>query len=231
MSQTIREFNSPSLKPNYTLIQNNHPDGRYYSLPESTRKMYSVTTVLSKTSDKSGLTEWRKRVGDHEATRISKEATTIGTRLHSLMEKLLDNQWTQVNEDSELLFRFQKVKSFLESDIKELLGSELALYSETLGIAGTTDLVYRDTQDRIVVADLKTSRTAKRREYIEDYFLQLTAYALCLYERFKVDCELGLILVVLPDGSVTKFYIDPSTYIETFHARVRQFNALTHSQE
>jgi len=231
MSHSIREFNSPSLISDYTLIRNDHPDGRYYSLPNSSKKLYSVTTVLSKTSDKSGLTEWRKRVGEHEASRISKEATTIGTRLHSLMETLLENKWAEVKEDPELLFRFQKVKSFLEDDIKELMGSELPLYSETLGIAGTTDLVYRDTQDRIVVADLKTSRTAKKREYIEDYFLQLTAYAVCLYERFKVDCELGLILVVIPDGSTNKFYVDPSAYMETFQSRVQQFFTMNHPQE
>lgn len=231
MIQHPRTFNPPSLDTHYTLISTDSPTGRFYTLPTSTRKFYSVTTVLAKTADKSGLVEWRKRVGDSEANRISKEATTVGTKLHSLMESLVKNQWSNEHKDPELVFRFQKIKSFLEDDISEVLGSELQVFSNTLGIAGTTDLVYRDKQNKVVVADLKTSRTLKKQEYIQDYFLQLAAYAICLFEQFNLESELGLILMSLPDGSFHKFYIDPMHYSESLSKRICSFHSLMEYQE
>lgn len=225
VQQSIRQFNTPKLSSKVKLIQVNEPSGRYYHLPDSDSKLYSVTTVLSQTSDKTGLTEWRARVGEVAATKISQDATKLGTKLHHLMESLVNNQWEPEKVDPELLFRFQKVRSFLESEISELLGSELSVYSLKLGIAGTTDLVYTDHQQRIILADLKTSRTVKKREYIQDYFLQLAAYALCLFEQFQVQVSEGLILMSLPDGSIMKFTIDPLEYMPELLSRIKLFNS------
>ena len=122
-------FNKPELEV-LNLKQVTLENGRYYESEEQ-EKFYSVTTFLSKTADKTHLINWRKRVGNKEADKISRDASSFGTKLHLLAEKLLDNEYDTFIQDADsyLENRFRPIKKFLETEINILLGSELKLKS------------------------------------------------------------------------------------------------------
>ena len=224
-----RLFNEPTLCSPTKLHQVNSEKGRYYTVDESPVKYYSITTVLSKTADNNGLKEWRERIGYKEADKISKAATSLGTKLHKLMEHFLDNTWTP-NISPELNFRFQCIKGFLEMNVYELLGSELPVYSRAMGVAGTIDLVFKNTNGEIIIADLKTAKAPKHSDYYQDYFLQIAAYSLCLYEQYQLVADKGLILFSYPEGS-SPVWFKQTDYCELFCHRLNKFHNVLASQE
>ncbi len=167
-------FNKPELE-SLKLKQVTQENGRHYET-ENQEKFYSVTTFLSKTKDQTFLKEWRKRVGTEEANRISKQASSFGTKLHSVAEKLLLNEYDTNLFEQNIAFemRFQPVKKFLEKEVNNLLGSEIMMCSPSMKLAGCCDLLYQDNNNQIILGDFKTSKKPKKIEWLEDYFLQLT---------------------------------------------------------
>ena len=162
-------------KYNYPTLERIDTDiGRHY-LDSNTHPVPSVTTVLSNTSkSKDGLIQWRNRVGNEEAERIIKQSTDIGTAVHEGIEKYLLNQsWDDFSESSDQLLAKRMTNKFINdglNGISEVWGLEVGLILDNL-YAGTADCVgkYKDIPTLI---DFKTAKKIKKREWIEDYFLQ-----------------------------------------------------------
>ena len=154
------------------------PDGkRYYTLEDGTR-LPSVTTVLG-AQKKQGIMEWRKRVGEVEANRISKQATGRGTNVHTLCERYLNNDLLgDIMPDAKEMFISLKP---LLNRINNIHYQECALWSKQLGMAGRVDCI-GEFDNELSVIDFKTSKKIKTQAHIEDYFWQTSAYAL-MYEE------------------------------------------------
>jgi genome maintenance exonuclease 1 len=171
-------FNYCSPKDLQDLKSETFPDGkRYYTLPDGT-KLPSVTTVLG-AQKKQGIMEWRKRVGEAEANRISKQATGRGTNVHTLCERYLNNESLgDIMPDAKEMFL--SLKPLLHR-INNIHYQEQALWSTQLGMAGRVDCI-AEFDGVLSVIDFKTSRKIKQSAHIEDYYWQTAAYAL-MYEE------------------------------------------------
>jgi len=149
---------------------------RVYETP--TGKKYPSVTTVTGLLKKKAILEWRKRVGEEEANRISSTAARRGTRLHTLCEKHLLNENVTVNMfDTEM---WNNVKPHL-SDINNIYALESSLYSNHLQVAGTVDCI-AEYKGKLSVIDFKTSRRVKTRDNIHDYFIQCSAYAVAFEE-------------------------------------------------
>ena len=141
----------------------------------------SVTTILSDTQPaekRAGLAAWRRRVGDEEARRITTEAANVGSVMHNILEHWVKNE--EFNPGNNIVHKQAKqmaevIKENIQHDLDEVWGSEVNLVAKEL-YAGTTDLVgvYKG---RPTIMDFKQTNKPKRREWIDDYFLQGAAYA------------------------------------------------------
>lgn len=140
----------------------------------------SVTTILDGTKDKTHLIAWRKRVGEAKAQEIVTEAAGRGTRMHKYLEDYIDTGEWPIPGSNPYAQQAHKMATVIKvhalGDINEVWGSEVPLYIPKL-YAGTTDLVgvYKGHD---AIMDFKQSNKFKKGEWVEDYFLQMTAYAL-----------------------------------------------------
>lgn len=180
-------------------------EGRVYKSDEIGH-MPSVTTILSATKDKTHLDEWVRRVGEEEAERIRNDAATVGTHMHGVVERLLLNRpldpprtWLQVKG---YRMGYALIEHFFPH-VQEVWGAEVPLYYPGR-YAGTTDCVavYKDNPS---ILDFKQTNKMKRREWIEDYFIQLAAYATAHNEVHKTKIEHGVIMMVAQNGEVQEF--------------------------
>lgn len=154
------------------------PNGsRVYTTPNG-KKLPSVTTVIG-AKKKQAIMEWRQRVGEVEANKISKIATRRGTGVHTLCERYLRNEpLGEIMPDA--LEMFKSIKPHLNK-INNIHYQEQALWSENIGLAGRVDLI-AEWAGVLSVIDYKTSKKIKKEKDIQDYFAQCTAYA-CMYEE------------------------------------------------
>jgi hypothetical protein len=225
----MKTFNTPVLQsPKLKQVTYDHK--RHYET-ESGEKFTSVTTFLSKTKDEKDvkvLNEWRKRVGEKEANRVSNQATSFGTKLHNACEMLLANKYSLDLFEGSLPFqeRFVPIKDFLEEKVDVLLGSEIMVYSPTLKLAGSVDLVYQDKEGNVIVADFKTSKKKKRIEWMESYFLQIATYSLMISELFDLKIDNGLLLFSYDDGTHEPILFSPEKYFGTLQKRIEKFRRM-----
>ena len=159
---------------------------RYYSVPDEDEllKLVSITSVTSH-FNKEIFINWRKKVGNETADKITKAATTRGTDMHTLTEHYLknDEELPKVPPISDFLFKIAKPKLNLIDNIHALEG---ALYSKQLGIAGTVDCI-AEYDGELSIIDFKTSKKPKPRNWIEHYFVQAMAYGCMLYEMKDIS--------------------------------------------
>ena len=169
------------------------PDGkRYYTLDDGTR-LPSVTTVIGLQKKKS-IMEWRSRVGDEEANRISKQATSRGTNVHTICENYLNNKVDYMKGIMpDALEYFLSIKPYLNK-INNIHYQEAALWSKQLGMAGRVDVI-AEYEGELSVIDFKTSSKIKAREDILDYFWQTTAYSL-MYEELVGQPINNLVIIM-----------------------------------
>lgn len=154
---------------------------RHYETPDG-QKYPSVTTVLSAMQDKTHLIKWRQRVGEEEAAKKTAQAGRRGTATHLLCEKLVLNEPIDLKEEMPLsVHLFKQLEAFLKEHVNDIRSSEGALFSHKLRVAGSVDLVASHDGDPAIV-DFKTSYRPKRKEWIENYFMQAAMYSYMLYE-------------------------------------------------
>ena len=200
-----------------------NPDGkRKYLTPEG-NSYPSITTILSSKGNPA-IEAWKKRVGEAEAARISKVATTIGNALHDNSEKYLKNEMT--TEDISNLSNMDKwmFKSFknLLDRIDNVIALETALYSDNLKIAGRVDCI-AEFDGVPAIIDFKNAKKPKKEEWIEDYFLQATFYSYAFYERTGRLIENIRILVCVRDGQIQVFEKNVKDYVKKLDIRVKEY--------
>lgn len=170
------------------------PEGRLYSTPSG--NLPSVTTILSATSDNEGLKKWREFVGEDKANAITLEATTVGTFMHENLERrLIGDPDHQGGMPIRVLARRMAdcIQQNAWPNINEVWGQEVPLFYNGLW-AGTTDLVGIHNGIPSIM-DYKNSRKLKTWEYIENYRLQLAAYAIAHNEMHGTDIQRGVIFI------------------------------------
>jgi genome maintenance exonuclease 1 len=169
---------------------------RYYNIGGENKKLVSITSVISHYS-KEKFAKWRKRVGEEEANRITKRATSRGTDTHTLIESyLLNEELSEVQPISEMLFKLAKPTLNRINNIHCL---ESSLYSEILGVAGSVDTI-GEFDGELAVIDYKTSAKPKPREWIEGYFVQTMFYGMALYEMTGISIKKLVIIMTCEDG-------------------------------
>jgi len=195
---------------------------RYYQTPQG--KLYpSITTVLSKTSDMSGLDEWRERIGNDVAEQIMKEAQIHGTMTHKLCEDYLKNKESEGDFLDIPKQHFARLKPFLHK-MNNIRGIELPLYSDELEIAGTCDCIAEYDGDLSII-DFKTSRSRLVEHYdkVQKYFMQATAYSLMWKERTGIEIDQIVIIGSEESGDVAEFIKLPFDFKEALIEKLRKF--------
>jgi hypothetical protein len=201
------KYDYPSLRRIQT------KQGRQY-VGEDENPVPSVTTILGDTGDKTALINWRKRVGEAEATRISTESAGLGTKVHNALEKyILGEDWdtfgTNVVSQLAKTMTTNMINEAL-CKVDELYGVEVGLIAQGL-YAGTSDAIGMYEGEEAII-DFKTAKKMKKREWIDDYFMQGCAYALAHNEMFDSKISKIAILMVDREGKVKDFVIEGSEY-------------------
>ena len=181
--------------------------GRFYQ-DSNENSVPSVTTVLSNTSDKSdSIQQWRKKVGETEANRITKQSTDIGSMVHEALENYLnEKKWDNFTNNQEGIIASKITEKFINSGLSsltEVWGLEVGLILDGL-YAGTADCTGR-INDIPSIIDFKTARKMKKREWIEDYFLQGCAYANAHNVMYGTNINQIVILMVDRNHEFKKF--------------------------
>jgi genome maintenance exonuclease 1 len=203
----------------YIKLSRDTLDGsRVYITPDG-KKIASVTTILDKTKSAEtidSLKQWRKRVGESQALQITTEASSRGTRMHTYLENYINGQSLKDTVSNpyanQSLVMAKKVIEQGFGKIDEIWGTEVSLYYPGI-YAGTTDCVGLH-QGQETILDFKQTNKPKKQEWIQDYFLQLVAYALAHNSLYKTNIQRGVILMCSkPDEITTNNWSDP-TYQE-----------------
>ena len=215
-------FNHVDL--NLAPLEREHIDGvRYYKIPgdEEFIKLVSITSVTSH-FNKEIFINWRKKVGNEEADRITKAATTRGTDMHTLTEHYLKNDEELPTDPpiSDFLFKIAKGEINKIDNIHALEGS---LYSKQLGSAGTVDCI-AEYNGELAIIDFKTSKRPKPLEWIEHYFVQCMAYGCMLYELTGLSVKKLVIIMACENGECVVYEeTDKTKYIKLLSKYIRKF--------
>ena len=208
----ISKYQYPDLKRVQTA------KGRQY-VGEDENPVPSVTTILSDTGDKTALIAWRKRVGDAEATRISTESAGLGTKVHTALERyILGEDWNTFGNNHVSVLAKGMAEQMISkgfSKVENIFGVEVGLIAKGL-YAGTSDAIGIHEGDEAII-DFKTAKKIKKREWIEDYFLQGCAYALAHNEMFGSDIKKVVILMVDRENNFEEFVIKDDEFDQYCH--------------
>ena len=190
-------------------------------------KLPSVTTILGKTKSpeaQESIARWQAKVGMEQATRIKEQAASRGTNVHMHLEKyILGEGHLDLTPEGKVAKAMSDTiisKGF--NDLQEIWGSEVVIHYPGL-YAGATDLVgVYDYEDSII--DFKQSNKPKRKEWIEDYFLQLGAYAMAHNYVYETQITQGVILMCTPDNYFQKFQVKGKEFIKYQHQFLERVN-------
>ena len=203
---------------------------RHYAV--SNQKLPSVTTILSKTQTKEkqeSLANWRAKVGEEQAQRIMDQAAARGTAMHTLLEHYLIGEkhadLTDLGQQATMMAE-KVIEEGIKGHLDEIWGSEVTVWYPDL-FAGATDVVgVYDGKESIV--DFKQTNKPKRREWIDDYFLQLAAYAMAHNFTYQTEITQGVVLMCSKDGYFQKFEVNEEEFRQykfKWLARVSEYYA------
>ena len=195
-------------------------NGRLFYVTPEGKKYPSITTVLSGRS-KEGINRWRESVGHDVANQIMRSAAKRGTAVHTLVENYLNNEELS-KQDVLPLALFTLLKPELD-DINNIVIQEGGLYSDKWGIAGRVDCI-AEYQGKLSVIDFKTSTKEKKEEWVENYFIQGSAYCEMYEERYGTSINQVVILIVTEDGAVQSFIKDKKDYLPLLKPAIEEFN-------
>jgi genome maintenance exonuclease 1 len=195
---------------------------RYYKVPDEEEflRLVSITSVTSH-KNRQFFANWRKKVGEEKADKITRQATSRGTDMHTLVEHLLKNEdLPDVQPLSQFLFKIAKPDLNRINNVYALEGS---LYSKVLGIAGTVDCI-GEFDGELAIIDFKTSKKPKPRAWIEHYFVQCVAYACMFYELTGIPVKKLVIIMACENGECVIYEErDKSKYIKLLTEYIREF--------
>ena len=199
-------------------------EGRFY-LGANGKKYSSVTTVLGRRKEKRiALAEWRTRVGNENANRISGRASRRGTSVHKLIERFVLNEEIDLREEMPLNAEmFRSLESLFIENLKLVRAVEIGLMSDTLRLAGRTDVI-GTWKDSNAVIDVKTSTRAKKESQILDYFLQCTAYAIMFEEATGIKTPDIVVAIAVEDSSPQIFERKRNDYEHILIDFLKEYN-------
>ena len=179
----------------------------------------SVSTVVG-SRPMPWLNEWRARVGEKEANRISKKSTSRGTKMHALLEYSLIGDNVKLEESlksamPDAVMMYKKIWKKMQANTSELLASEARVFSDSLEVAGTLDCIIK-YYDRYCLTDFKNSIREKREKDVEHYFMQTAAYAVCWNERTGMNIQDCLLFIANESGGVQTFHAPVSKWLPGF---------------
>jgi genome maintenance exonuclease 1 len=185
-------------KLNFDLKTSEIASQRFYISPNG-KRYPSVTTIL-KEFNKDAIQKWRDRVGEEEANRVSRMASTRGNKIHSLCEKYILNNPVDITSESSLIrASFHGMMKVLDKNLGSVVCLEQALYSDKLMAAGRVDCI-GEWNGNLAVIDFKTSSKEKREEWITNYFMQCTTYACMFYELTGIPIY-DIVVLITIDGN------------------------------
>lgn len=198
------------------LLSEENDSGRYYVTPEG--KFPSVTTVTGWEKRKF-FAEWRRNNPEE-----AKRTTNRGNRLHALIERYLNNETLVKKEiDPFTLDLFLQIKEDVDR-IDNIHALEAPLYSKLLQLAGRVDCV-AEYDGQLAIIDFKGSTKEKRKEDIDNYFMQATAYSIMWKERTGVPVKKLIILIATEQGGVQVFEADPLDYVQSLKSAIEKYRS------
>jgi hypothetical protein len=170
-------------------------------------RLPSVTTILGKTKNQEFLKEWKAKVGEAEAERIKNLSSVRGTAMHKYLESYIQELGYEDLTDTGVQAKSmaEKVIEIGLAPVDEYYGSEVTMYYPGL-YAGQTDLVCMHNGEDAIV-DFKQANRPKKKEWIEDYYLQIAAYAMAHDYVHKSTIKKGVIMVCTPDLYYQEFVV------------------------
>ena len=216
-----RVFKHEELDIGYDdLVADTRETGRVYVAPDGSRYP-SVTTVLGILSEDS-IREWRQRVGEEEANKVSHRASNRGTAVHSIIEKYLKNEDTSDNLPH-IKQSLANLRPILDKSIGKIFGLETALYSRHLGMAGRCDCI-AEWNGVPSIIDFKTSRRIKKKENIASYFAQASAYAIMFEERTGLAIPNTVIVMDVDDNHPLIFEEHRDNFVELLLSTKKEYD-------
>lgn len=210
----MKQFNYDLLEnKRHLLEQDNSGSDRVYHGPNGTYA--SVTNMLYYMVTKPGIDAWKERVGEEEAKKISTRAASRGTRIHNSIEKYLrgdDTYFEGVPQENRELIQLGLKQ--IDERVDNIRGIELGMWSDSLGLAGTSDLV-ADYQGELSIIDWKTATYIKKEEIMLSYILQGTAYSRMLYELYgMIPKKIVICSFIRFDSMKPNPFMDQDIYID-----------------
>lgn len=219
----MKKFNYVTNLPVLQSLQVEETNNKRHYISPNGLKLPSVTTVLGHFG-KQKILEWKARVGDEEAQKISTRASIRGTKFHSMLEKYLANE-QNIFEDvmPDMKQAFKDAQKAIDK-IDNIHYIESMLFSETIGIAGRTDVIGEYDYVPSII-DFKTSTKPKKKEWITNYFEQGTAYSLMYEEMTNIQIN-QIVVIISVDGTDEPqvFIEDRNNHIDSLMTKVKVYH-------
>lgn len=213
------------IQPNYNWVRETRNGRRVYVVEGQDIFLPSITTVLGSIKNE-GLENWKARVGEKEAARVSRIAATTGTQIHRAAELYLQNIDPFAKREENFLpfipSRFNKFRSLLDR-INNIYFLEQAMGSIKLGVSGTVDCI-AEFDGVLSIIDFKTSKKPKPKEWIKSYFMQETAYAVMAYETFGLKPTQLVTLFSNEEGEDQVFIEKPKDHYDDLVNVIQEYN-------
>jgi genome maintenance exonuclease 1 len=207
-----------------TLTRQTTESGRKYFTPEG-NAYPSITTVLS-ILGKEEIIAWRKRVGEEEANKVSRQASTRGTAVHKLAEDYVDNKpdWKGKHMPSNIA-TFNTLRPILDAKLNNVWMQEAFLYSDKLKTAGQVDCI-GEWDGVLSIIDFKTSKRVKKEEDITNYFIQMCFYAAAFLERTGIAIKQAVVVMAVDDNEPLIFKVNTFDYLNHFLAVRKKYKEM-----
>jgi ATP-dependent exoDNAse (exonuclease V) beta subunit len=210
----------------------NYLEGKQITDPDTGKRVYeissyrlpSVTTILGATKNTEFLTKWKAKVGEEQATRIKNVSSARGTSMHKFLESFItDVGYDDLTELGQAALPMaKKIMEIGLAPVEEYYGSEVTLHYPGL-YAGQTDLICNHNGMETVV-DFKQANRPKKKEWIEDYYLQIAAYAMAHDYVYGSEIKQGVIMVCTPDLYYQEFKVEGPELRRWKHAFLKRLD-------
>jgi genome maintenance exonuclease 1 len=172
------------------------------------------------------IMDWRRKVGEEEANKITRKAANRGTKVHQLCEDYIaDNPIDGKKYSITDVESFLALRKIIDDNIDNVHCQETRLYSDYLEVAGTVDCI-AEFDGRLAVIDFKTARKLKKEEHIQNYFCQATAYSIMYEERTGIPVPYFVIIVTVDDEPPQVFRGKRNDYVKKLLEVRKQYKEL-----
>jgi genome maintenance exonuclease 1 len=204
---------------------------RFYKTPEGL--LYPSVTTITSQHGKDKILEWRRRVGEEEANRISTKASNRGTKVHKICENYLNNEedYARTNPAHihktmpDTIAMFKSLQPLLDEHVNNIHALEIPLYSHHLKVAGRVDCI-AEYDGKLSIIDFKTSGRLKEESWIKGYFMQCSAYAVMYEERTGIPVSQIVIMIAVDSEHPQVFIKKRNDYIKDFISYREAYDAV-----